>query len=55
MRIQQEFAIAGGGAKDRGLVRAMEASLGKPLYVPDEPLITTALGAALIAAEKNGY
>ena len=45
-------AVTGGGAKDNGLVRQIEASLGSALLVPEEPQISAAFGAALIALEK---
>ena len=45
-------AVTGGGAKDSGLVRQIEASLGSALLVPEEPQISAAFGAALMALEK---
>ncbi len=45
-------AVTGGGAKDIGLVKAIEADLGITLLVPEEPQITAAYGAALVAMEK---
>jgi len=44
-----ECVVTGGGAKDIGLVRTLEAELGSEIVVPEEPQITAALGAALIA------
>jgi len=44
-----DCAVTGGGAKDIGLVRTIEAELGVAVKVPDEPQITAALGAALLA------
>jgi predicted CoA-substrate-specific enzyme activase len=44
-------AMAGGVAKNRGVVRALEEELGEPLIVPAEPQIVGALGAALLAME----
>lgn len=46
-----DCAVTGGGAKDSGLVKAIEAELGTGAFVAEEPQITAALGAALIAAE----
>ena len=46
-------AVTGGGAKDIGLVKAMEKELGVALFVPGEPQITAAYGAALLAARKS--
>jgi predicted CoA-substrate-specific enzyme activase len=47
-------AMTGGVAKNIGVVKAIEASLGVPLKIYDEPQIVSALGAALIASEKAG-
>jgi len=44
--------ITGGVAKNRGVVRALEKRLETELYVPEEPQITGALGAAIFAAQK---
>jgi activator of 2-hydroxyglutaryl-CoA dehydratase len=43
-----DCAVTGGGAKDVGLVKAVEEELGVALLVPEEPQITAALGAALL-------
>lgn len=48
-----DCAVTGGGAKDIGLVRAIEAELGAKVFVPGEPQITAALGAAIIAWENS--
>ena len=53
LRLEEDYVITGGGAKDKGLVKIMEEKLGHRLLVPEEPLITGAIGAALIAAEKK--
>jgi len=53
MKLEEDCAITGGGAKDIGLVKVMEKKLEKPLLTPDEPIITAAIGAALIASERN--
>ena len=44
--------VTGGGAKDIGLVKAIESELGIILLVPEEPQIIAAHGAALLAAER---
>jgi (R)-2-hydroxyacyl-CoA dehydratese activating ATPase len=51
LKIERDVAITGGGAKNIGLVRALEAKFGCPVLVPPEPLLTGALGAALIGKE----
>lgn len=48
MKIERDVAITGGGAKNIGLVKALEAKFKCPVLVPPEPLLTGALGAALI-------
>jgi len=50
--VEPDCALVGGGAKDIGLVKSIEESLGCRLLVPDEPQIVAALGAALLAGEK---
>jgi predicted CoA-substrate-specific enzyme activase len=52
IKIEKEVAITGGGAKNIGLSKALEEKIGFPVVIPPEPLITGALGAALIAAEE---
>ena len=55
LKIEPDVAVTGGGAKNMGLVRALEEKLGYNVLVPPEPLLTGAIGAALIgkdAAEK---
>ncbi|MFC1990091.1 acyl-CoA dehydratase activase [Chloroflexota bacterium] len=51
--VEMDVAAVGGLARNRALVRAIEENLGVPLFVPEEPEVTMALGAALLAAEKD--
>lgn len=51
LKIEPDIAVTGGGAKNTGLVKALEARLGCPVLIPPEPLITGALGAALVGKE----
>jgi len=51
LKIKPEVAITGGGAKNIGLVKALESKFGCPVLIPREPLLTGALGAALMAQE----
>jgi predicted CoA-substrate-specific enzyme activase len=51
LKVERDVAITGGGAKNIGLVNALEKMFGFFLLVPPEPLITGALGAALIGKE----
>jgi predicted CoA-substrate-specific enzyme activase len=49
--IEPDLVLTGGVAKNDGMVRAMKESLGCELLVPEEPLLTGALGAAILAKE----
>jgi predicted CoA-substrate-specific enzyme activase len=51
LKIEREVALTGGGAKDSGLVRALEIKLGYKVLLPPEPLLTGALGAALMGRD----
>jgi predicted CoA-substrate-specific enzyme activase len=51
LKIERDVAITGGGAKNSGLVKALEIKFGFPILVPPEPLITGAFGAALVGKE----
>lgn len=50
--VEKEVALVGGGARDVGLVKSMEEITGFHFLVPEQPHMTAALGAALIAAER---
>ncbi|MBM4249900.1 MAG: 2-hydroxyglutaryl-CoA dehydratase [Euryarchaeota archaeon] len=50
--LRREVFFGGGVALNRGAVKALEAALGTPLHVPEEPQTVGALGAALIAGGK---
>jgi predicted CoA-substrate-specific enzyme activase len=50
--IERDFALIGGGARDEGLIKAVEEVTGFAVVVPEEPHMTAALGAAVIAKEK---
>lgn len=52
--IERDYALVGGGARDIGLVKAIEEIAGFDIIVPMEPHLTAALGAAVIAGEKPG-
>ena len=49
--IEPDLVLTGGVAKNTGMVAAMKESLGCDILVPEEPLITGALGAAILAKE----
>jgi (R)-2-hydroxyacyl-CoA dehydratese activating ATPase len=47
--LREIVAFNGGGAKNAGLRRALEAKLGVELAIPDQPQFVNALGSALAA------
>jgi predicted CoA-substrate-specific enzyme activase len=49
--LEPDVVLTGGVAKNTGMVKAITESLGCEILVPEEPLITGALGAAILAAE----
>jgi len=49
--IDPELVLTGGVAKNIGMVKAIRENLGCEILVPEEPLITGALGAAVLANE----
>ena len=51
--IEKDFALVGGGAKDKGLIQAMQEAMDFDIIVPPEPQLTAALGAAIIAAKMS--
>ena len=51
LKVEREVILTGGGGKNRGLVAALSEQLGCELLVPPEPLITGALGAALLGKD----
>jgi predicted CoA-substrate-specific enzyme activase len=51
LRVEEAVIVTGGGAKNRGLLKALSEQLGHKIVVPEEPLITGALGAALLGKE----
>ena len=51
LKIEKDVVVTGGGAKNIGLVKALEAKLGYPVIIPAEPLLTGALGAALFGRD----
>nr|HID59533.1 2-hydroxyglutaryl-CoA dehydratase [Desulfobacterales bacterium] len=51
LKIEEDVVVTGGGAKNIGLVSAIERHLNLSVLNPPEPLITGAIGAALLARE----
>jgi len=51
LRVEEAVIVTGGGAKNKGLLKALSEQLGHEILVPEEPLITGALGAALLGKQ----
>ncbi len=52
-KLEPDVVFTGGVAKNAGVVKALEENLGCKILVPKEPLLSGALGAALIAKESG--
>lgn len=50
---QGSYIMTGGVAKNVGVVKALEEKLGDKIFIPAEPEIVGALGAALIALDRQ--
>jgi predicted CoA-substrate-specific enzyme activase len=50
-KVEPDVVLTGGVAKNIGMVKAMKEHLGCKLLIPEEPLLTGALGAAILAKE----
>ena len=51
LKIEPEVVLTGGVAKNVGVVNAMRENLGCEVSVPEDPLLTGAIGAALLGKE----
>lgn len=51
LKLEPDVVFTGGVAKNIGVVRALEEHLGCKILVPEEPLLSGALGAALLGKE----
>jgi (R)-2-hydroxyacyl-CoA dehydratese activating ATPase len=51
LKVEPDVVFTGGVAKNIGVVRALEEQLQCQVLVPDEPLLSGALGAALMARD----
>lgn len=54
LNISDHCAMTGGGAMDSGLTGMIEKTLGLRLHIPEQFMLTSAIGAALVAAERAG-
>jgi (R)-2-hydroxyacyl-CoA dehydratese activating ATPase len=51
LKVEPDIIFTGGVAKNIGVVKALEAKLGCNLLIPEEPLLSGAIGAALLSKE----
>ena len=51
LKVEPDVVLTGGVAKNAGIVKAMKDNLNCEVLVPPDPLITGALGAAILAKE----
>jgi predicted CoA-substrate-specific enzyme activase len=51
VKVMDEIVLTGGGAKNAGLAKAISDALERPISRPEEPLLTGAIGAALLGKE----
>lgn len=51
LKIEPDVVLTGGVAKNIGVVHAVQEIVGLDIHVPDNPLISGALGAALLGRE----
>ena len=50
--VEKDVAVVGGVARNRGLIAILEKELGFKVLVPENPEMTAALGAAVLAKES---
>lgn len=51
LKIEPDVVFTGGVAKNSGVAKALGKNLGCEIFIPDEPLLSGALGAALLGKE----
>ncbi len=51
LKIEPDVVFTGGVAKNIGVVKALKENLGCEIFVPEEPLLSGAIGAALLGKE----
>jgi benzoyl-CoA reductase subunit D len=52
--VENDVALIGGVAKNKGFVKSLKDDLGVELKLTEEPEFVTALGAAIVASEQAG-
>jgi predicted CoA-substrate-specific enzyme activase len=53
LKMEKDVVLTGGGGEDAGLVSAVSEALGVDVLVPEQPRLTGALGAAILAKEEK--
>lgn len=53
LKMEQDVVLTGGGGEDTGLVSAVSEALGVHVWVPEQPRLTAAFGAATLAREQK--
>lgn len=51
LKIEPDVVFTGGVAMNSGMVKALEQNMGCKIFIPEKPLLTGALGAALLGKE----
>ena len=51
LKIEPDVVFTGGVAKNIGVIKALKENLGCEVFVPEEPLLSGAIGAALLGKE----
>jgi predicted CoA-substrate-specific enzyme activase len=51
LKVEPDLVFTGGVARNAGVVKAIEEQMGREVLVPDEPLLSGALGAALLGRD----
>ncbi|MDO8568940.1 MAG: acyl-CoA dehydratase activase [Dehalococcoidales bacterium] len=51
LKVEPDVVFTGGVAKNTGVVKAVKEALGMEVFVPEDPLISGALGAAILGKE----
>jgi (R)-2-hydroxyacyl-CoA dehydratese activating ATPase len=52
LKIEPDVVLTGGVAKNVGVVKAVRDHVGHEVFIPPDPLITGAMGAAVLGREK---
>jgi len=53
LKVEPDVVFTGGVAKNIGVVKALEENLGCKVLVPEQPLLSGAIGAAIIGKDME--